>query len=874
VIIRRRFACLGVPWAGLALGMLIGTGARADSAGVTRLHELKRLQQDIMLSGEQAGEARLDALRLRLPSARQARPAGRGAARPPGGRGRLRSGPPRELREAGRVRARAGAPARAGLAARAAGLLPTNTRVNGGPDQTPAATQSETSVAEVGQRLVAAWNDGDRFQGFGYGYSSNGGRTWTDGGTPLLGGGVALWISDPVVTVDERTGVFYLAGMVITDPTSPRGAADTTLVPRNGIAVARGAFAGDVFQWQATTVARAVRDTLPDKPWIAADSLTGSLYLTYTTFYLRVDGSLADAIEFQRSTDGGLTWSPPVRLSADQEGGLVQGSRPAVGPGGELQVVWKSIDTTTVAGGLDPFRARRSLDGGATFGPSQIVARAFTNFCSGAPGFNRGFGLGFPAIAVDRSAGPHRGRAYVAWEEPLDFYDDPIGTLPDVAEREPDGDPASATTFELGATLRGAIDPPREMDWFRFHGLQGQTAIVYMDSVAPTLDVALRLVCGDGQTQLAYSAPLIVRPRVLVYTLPEAGDYYLSVAPIEDSTGVYRIITGLARRGAERGRDHRDVFVSWSDDGQAWSEPTRVNDGPPWFDNWLPEITVTPEGKVFVLWYDWRDSDPGTCGGVSSVYLARSDDGAATWASLGPVTSVRTAWSEVASNLSPNQGDYLGIVGDENAIHPFWADGRDGDPNVYTAVWPLPATAERVVALEPAAGPRGPVLRWQSPENVPFVGTIYRRAAWSDWVALGTGRADATGRLSFTDATAEREVRYAYRLGIPTSEGEATVGELEFQWSGAGPLRLAIENLRPNPTGGPIGVWFSRPSDDPVTFELFDLGGRRWLSRTVGSGYGLRGLVELDLESLPAGLYVVRLTQGGVSVSAKAAVLR
>ncbi len=853
------FGCTMVP--------VLAPAVPAARAATTRLLELKRLQQEILLSGgEQAdpGAPRAEAARRGVSrKVRAAAASGRtNRKREPFG-----SHPPRDLMEAGGPQGRWRTPLRSQSGAQVTGPQPANVRVNDPlSEQTRLATQSEVSVATLGGRLVAVWNDGGTQgglpTGIGFGYSIDGGRTWTDGGAAPLGGGVGLWTSDPVLTVDEKIGAFYLAGMV------------TTETSRNGVAVVRGAFDGGTFAWETPRVVRAVRDTLPDKPWIAADSLTGHLYLSYTTFF-RIQGMNSDQIEFQRCADDNQTWTPAVRLSSAGETGLVQGSRPAVGPQGELYVVWKTIDTTAVAQGRDLIRVRISNDQGASFGPPVRVADVFTNFCSGAPGFNRGFGLGFPSVGVDRGTGPRRGRIYVAWEEPLDFYDDPLGFGPPVVETEANGGSATATPFELGATLRAEIAPAHDIDWFRFHGVRGQTAIVYLDSMARTLDVALRLWCGDGATGLAYSAPLIVRPRVVLYTLPETGDYFISVAPHDDSTGTYRIATGLAQRGSERGRDHRDVFVTWSDDGNQWSEPVRVNDDPPGFDAWLPEVSVGADGKVYLLWYDWRDADPSTCGGVSHVYMARSDDGGQNWASVGPVTRVQTAWSAVASNLAPNQGDYLAVVEDDRAVYPFWADGRDGDPDVYMATWLLPPTARRVEALEPEIVSAGLRLRWRSPDALPLVAVAYRRTSWTDWAPLQALRSDAAGVLTFTDATAEPGVRYAYRLGVPTSEGEIAAGEVSAELPDAGPARLAIERVQPNPTGGPIQVWFRRPSEAPATFELMDLGGRRWLSRTVGAEYGHRGRVDLDRGvGLPPGLYLVRLAQGGAAVTAKVVVLR
>jgi hypothetical protein len=361
---------------------------------------------------------------------------------------------------------------------------------------------------------------------------------------------------------------------------------------------------------------------------------------------------------------------------------------------------------------------------------------------------------------------------------------------------------------------------------------------------------------------------------MIVYTLPEDADYEISVAPFSDSTGAYHISTGLAHQGPERGRDHRDAFVAWSDGGQAWSDPVRVNDDPPLFDEWLPEIAAGPEGRVYLIWYDWRDSDPASCGGVSQVYMARSSDGGSSWAPLGPVTSAPSAWSLASANLSPNQGDYLAVLADDRGVRPFWADTRNGDPDVYTAVWPLPSVARAIEALEPVFLAGGPQLRWRAPEGVPFTASVQRRDAWSDWTPLAT-RLDAGGTLAYTDLSAQPGVRYSYRLGVRTTEGEVTTGTVTLEVPGAEPARIAIEGVSPNPTAGAVRVSFRRPLGPPATLELVDASGRRWLTRTLGAEYGHRGLAILDPgRPLPVGLYMVRLRQGKESTSARVVILR
>src|SRR5262249_41907385 len=152
---------------------------------------------------------------------------------------------------------------------------------------------------------------------------------------------------------NEKTGEFYYCGMLESsdDP------------PFSGIGIIRGTFSGGGFFWDSPRVIRSILSTVQflDKPWMVADSSSGNLYITYTEF-----GVNTNNIVFQRSLDEGATWSSPKTLNAASEAGNVQGSRPAVGPNGQVYVAWREFGTA-LAGGLDFMHFRTSLDYGTSF---------------------------------------------------------------------------------------------------------------------------------------------------------------------------------------------------------------------------------------------------------------------------------------------------------------------------------------------------------------------------------------------------------------------------------------------------------------------------------------------------------------------------
>src|SRR5205085_1673604 len=90
-----------------------------------------------------------------------------------------------------------------------------------------------------------------------------------------------------------------------------------------------------------------------------------------------------------------------------------------------------------------------------------------------------------------------------------------------------------------------------------------------------------------------------------------------------------------------------------------------------------------------------------------------------------------------------------------------------------------------------------------------------------------------------------------------------------------GPLQFALRGVTPNPVQDELHVSFSLADSKAATLTLFDVSGRQLASRRVeGMGPGWHAVTLGDPTNLPAGLYVLRLTQGGRSLTSRAAVVR
>jgi hypothetical protein len=838
--------------------------------------ELKRMQIRMMREGamremrearERRAQLKREALRDRTMTPAARRAIARGEGRRP-----VSFEPPDPAATATTSATTAGQAMPASLQA-----LATNHIANNRATDTPGSGsgQCEVSIAAFGTHLVAAWNDG---QGFisgqstqGFAYSNDNGVTWIDGGTPPTTTLVPDWTSDPVVVVNEKTGAFYFSALF-----------DSTTLT-NGIAVVKGTFTGGTFSWGTPrrVISGPSATVVFDKEWMAVDSLTGNLYTTYTKFT-----TSGDEIDFARNTtDNAGAWAAPIKLSSTADNGLVQGSRVSIGPAGEVWTVWNAINLNSPFS--DFMRVKKAPAGGTVFGAEVTAASVFSNYGTGAPGFNRGTGYTFPGIAVDRGSGPHRGRVYLTWNESINFYNDNFA-VPTLANQISETDnaptndiPANADAFTVGKNLVGTISTTSDLDYWSFTGTQGQTIIAYLDTVyTTTLDCSFRLFCSDQATRLAYSESgfggFDNASALIVFTLPQTGTYYLRVASTTDNpavhplgTGTYRIKTIFNGPITERARDHRDIFVTSSDNGTTWTTPVRVNGDPPHLDDWLPEVAVAPNGDVFCQWYDWRDAPAAACNGGSMIYLSRSTDGGATWPDGSPVTDQVTMWTNVNTNIIPNQGDYTSLFVNANAAYSMWSDGRNGDPDAFMAPVNLGFTPVAMSLVSTLADPDRVRITWYTGAGAGAIGTVYRRSGDETWTALEDVLADGSGEMTFEDRAVTPGTSYTYRLGLHDASGETFSDEVTIDV----PLRLAfgLRAVGANPAQR-VEVEYSLPEAGAASVELIDVAGRRIDEKTV-TGPGA-ATVELGGRTLPAGVYLVRLTHAGRSATTRVAVIR
>jgi len=122
------------------------------------------------------------------------------------------------------------------------------------------------------------------------------------------------------------------------------------------------------------------------------------------------------------------------------------------------------------------------------------------------------------------------------------------------------------------------------------------------------------------------------------------------------------------------------------DNGATWSQPVKVNDGDPkrdWdFSEQFPTMGVAPNGRIDVVWYDYRN-DPtykagDTRNGFQDVYYASSSDGGLTFSK-----NVKLNDRGIDRRFGPRSvgsiDGPLGVVSTDTSVAVAWDDTRNGN---------------------------------------------------------------------------------------------------------------------------------------------------------------------------------------------------
>lgn len=128
----------------------------------------------------------------------------------------------------------------------------------------------------------------------------------------------------------------------------------------------------------------------------------------------------------------------------------------------------------------------------------------------------------------------------------------------------------------------------------------------------------------------------------------------------------------------QAGVDDTDIWIVHSDDdGQSWSNRTRINDDPPGKHQFFPWLTLDQTtGALYAIFYDRRAHDDN----ATDVYIASSTDGGVTW------LNEKISESPFTPDANVFFGDYNNIDAHEGIVAPIWTRYERGKLSVWTAL--------------------------------------------------------------------------------------------------------------------------------------------------------------------------------------------
>ncbi|MFK7809141.1 MAG: sialidase family protein [Saprospiraceae bacterium] len=235
-----------------------------------------------------------------------------------------------------------------------------------------------------------------------YHYSFDAGETWKMGRLQSSHG----VYGDPCITADNDGNFYYFH---LADPEGTNWKSSRIL---ESIIVQKSTDGG--VSWNDGSAIGANPPKQQDKEWSCVNPNNNNIYTTWTQFdkYGSKEPDCKSLILFSMSSDGGITWSDPARLSelpgnCIDDDNTVEGAVPAVGWNDDVYVAW-SFD--------DRIHFDRSLDGGKTWLEKDLeVAAQPGGWDMTIPGIGRANGM--PVTRVDLSDSPHKGTIYINWAD-------------------------------------------------------------------------------------------------------------------------------------------------------------------------------------------------------------------------------------------------------------------------------------------------------------------------------------------------------------------------------------------------------------------------------------------------------------------------
>ncbi|MDQ4069289.1 MAG: glycoside hydrolase [Actinomycetota bacterium] len=328
-----------------------------------------------------------------------------------------------------------------------------------------------------------------------------------------------------------------------------------------------------------------------------------------------------------------------------------------------------------------------STDGGATFGPLVDI------FESSFP-LTDVKGTDQPGMGVDRNGTIY---AFTKERPPLATGGPTQGQLP------PPPGPANA--------CRPASANPAAPAWI-------PTPVPATPPVAGQPGAGSRMLMAkstdDGRTWNAKVVDTSGVVCVPCLTTPEAA--------VDARTGEVYVVWEQSDTGPPNPRDDRNIwFMKSSDGGETFTPRKQLNDDidpnrRPNYDQMFPGVSIAPNGRIDVAWWDFRTDaiyNPGGNGNTTrrdqtcfDIFYTSSSDGGATWARNSRISDRSMNQNEgFAMNLAYDLRGPIGVASTDEEAYVTWSDSRNGTFDLPTEDVYFSKVIHEEVALGDGDGP-------------------------------------------------------------------------------------------------------------------------------------------------------------------------
>lgn len=385
------------------------------------------------------------------------------------------------------------------------------------------------------------------------------------------------------------------------------------------------------------------------------------------------------------STDAGHTWAQSALVGVGGRFGFPPGKVAcrdetlAFGPDGRLYVAYKvqaQGDNNSPS-----LYITSSVDGGVTFQPPHLI--------------DAGDGVDYlPTLATDAA-----GRVYVSFTRycPPNLCVLGEGTEQAVIAVSED----KGTTFTAPAAVSTVSQPFELLSSVAVDGF-GNAYVAFLDwtqwyATNQNADLTLNVASStDGGRTLGAPSPVTQVWRGCAacdYTYYFPSDSFAQVAAGPAAGQVFavtRIKLGSQSASATGpGSGLRIAFSASSDSGRTWTTATVVGVplGQAGDDQYLPHLSVAPNGRIDIAYYDAHAN------GTQDVFWTSSNDGGKSFAATQPLTAVASDMRigpPGFTKASAQFGSHLGAVSTDAGLLVAWTDTRrgttdNGHQDVYMA---------------------------------------------------------------------------------------------------------------------------------------------------------------------------------------------